>query len=558
MTRRPARRRAAIVLCVAAVLTLAACSSSGSGGDNPSAKQSEGVSTFGKAAKTVKAINWGLPTGEPATIDPPNGATFSASLVTMQMCEPLMQMNSDFSMSPLLAELKQPDSLTMVYTLRDDVTFSDGKPMTAEDVVWSLDHNRAPAAVTSFLFANVKSIEATADNEVTIKLTKPDNLLPRELATFAGAIQEKDFSVAAGENLGHAGTGVMCTGPMKFDSWESGRSLTLVRNDRYWNKEKAANADKIVFTFTADSSSVAQALDSGEIDGAYELPPAIIPNLQKSDAGKVVFGSPSTLALGMSVLSDQGALSSPEIRRALSSTIDRNALANAIYHGAAAPGYSLTPRGVWDNGAWSDGAKSVFRGFYDPLKEERKDWGSAEAIAQAKKDAAAAGYNGTPIVIATLAGDATLSQVAQLIQAQAGQAGFKVEIKQLQPIDYANAGYDPAARKGLDLMLGTSFSATPNPLESMQFAVLPGSPYNYTNFEAPEITKLIATAWETEDQTEAAKALVAAEDLYSDEYLNESLVEVNEVLFLNRRLSGAMASFPYLNNPSVARIGTAE
>ena len=145
-----------------------------------------------------------------------------------------------------------------------------------------------------------------------------------------------------------------------------------------------------------------------------------------------------------------------------------------------------------------------------------------------------------------------------MIQAQAEAAGFNVEIQQAQPIDYANAGYDAAAREGLDMQIGVSFAVAPNPVETMQFVVLPGSPYNYTNFSDPKITELIDTAWQTTDQVEAAHALVDVEEIYMDQYLSENLLQLNEVVFVNNDLSGVMTSFPYLNNPSVARIGAAQ
>ena len=134
---------------------------------------------------------------------------------------------------------------------------------------------------------------------------------------------EKAFSEAAGDSLGTPDGGLMCTGPMKFGSWESGQSLTLTRNDDYWDPDNAANTDEIVFSFTSDSSSLAQALASGELDGAYEVPPAVIPNLQDSDAGQVLFGAPSTLNLGLSLFTTDGPLSDPDVRQAFSSTIDR-------------------------------------------------------------------------------------------------------------------------------------------------------------------------------------------------------------------------------------------
>ena len=528
-----------------------------SGTDDSTDGDASPVSVFGEAGGPIDSLAWALPYGEPNTINPPNTAYYSSALIAMQMCEPLTRLNPDYSTSPNLAELSQPDDLTLVYTIRDGVTFWDGTPLTADDVVWSLEYARSPEVIVSFLYANVATIEATGPLEVTITLTQPDSLLPMELATFAGTIMQKAFSEAAGETLGTAEGGVMCTGPLKFDSWTPGQSLTLVKNDGYWDPERASNVDRVEFNFTTDSSAIAQALTTGELDGGYEIPASIIPTLQSSDAGSLVFGGPSQLFLSLPTLRTDGALSSAGIREAFYSTIDAPGLADVVYQGAAEPNYTQINRGAWDNEAWSAEAREVFASAYDAIAAERAAWGTPDAIDDATALAAEAGYDDAPIVIGTLAGDATLSQAAQLIQANASSAGFNVEIKPLQPIDYSNAFVDPAAREGLDMILVVSFNGVPNPIEPMQFNVLPGSFYNYTGYDNPEVTDLINTAWQTTDQVEQATALSAAQAIYEQEFLSMSVLQLSEIVFLNDRLGGATTSFVYLNSASLAAIGSA-
>ena len=65
----------------------------GSDGETGPVDQAEGAAFFGEAAGSVDTIDWGLPYGEPPTVDPANGAFYSASLVSMQMCEPLMRID---------------------------------------------------------------------------------------------------------------------------------------------------------------------------------------------------------------------------------------------------------------------------------------------------------------------------------------------------------------------------------------------------------------------------------------------------------------------------------
>ena len=160
------------------------------------------------------------------------------------------------------------------------------------------------------------------------------------------------------------------------------------------------------------------------------------------------------------------------------------------------------------------------------------------------------------MVIGVLAGDATLNQVSQLVQAEATAAGFNVEIKQLQPIDYSNAFVDPKAREGLDMIFAVSFNGAPNPLEPLIFNFLPDSFYNYTGYNDPTVTGNITEARKTLDPVKQATLLVEAQEIYEKEYLLMAVVQLDELLFLKKGLGGAIASFAYLNSPALATIGS--
>ncbi|MBB2946292.1 peptide/nickel transport system substrate-binding protein [Actinoplanes lutulentus] len=541
---------------LAAVLTLAACSSASSGTATPAALPSA-VSTFGTANGDVDSITWGLPYGEPTTIDPPNTANYSSSLVAMNLCEPLVRMEADYSISPNLATASQPDPLTLVYDLKPGITFWDGAPLTAADVVWSLEHAAAPTSVVSSTLAGIASITATTPQRVTVKLSAPDALLPVELATFAGAIQQKAFSEKAGTGLGNAAEGVMCTGPYRVRSWESGQSITLAANPTYWDSTRKPKVQTVRLRFITDSTSLAQALATGELDGAYEVPAAMIPTLQKTTSGNLVFGTPSQLYLALSAARSAGPLADRDVRRALYMSLDVKTITQVGYAGSATPNYTALNKDVWDNGAVSPRARQLWRDAYAGFEAERGSYGSAQAVTEAQQLARSAGYAGQPIVLAVLAGDATLSRTAQLIQAQAGAAGFDIEINALQPMEFEQAAVDPAKRDGIDLILGGGFNAAPAPLELMSFLALPGSFYNYTGYDNAEVTSAITKARATTDPVEQARLLIAAQTILEQDYSTVALAQLGEIAFVNKRLGGAVTSFAYLNMPSFASLGSA-
>jgi peptide/nickel transport system substrate-binding protein len=555
--RYPHRTRVAAVAALTAIAALAAGCGAQSHAAPSTVAASHGVSTYGVANGDLSTLTWDLPFGEPNTVDPPNTADYSSSLIAANLCDPLLRLNPNYSISPNLASYSQPNPLTLVFNIRRGVTFWDGSPVTSADVVWSLEHSASPSTAVSFLYANVKSITATGLYQVTVKFKRPDSLFLFEMSSFSGMIQEKRFAEHAGSKLGTAAGKIMCSGPYELTSWTPGTGMTLTANPHYWNPADRAHAHTIQIDFDTDSTSIAQALISGQLDGAYEVPPAVIPRLRTATSGKLIFGAPTQLYLTLSVTSPTGVLSNLDVRKALWMTINRQALVSAAYYGAATPNYTQMNIDSWQNGSWPAAAQKIWSTAYAGFERQERSWGTPSAIAAAKALAAKAGYHGQPIVMATLAGDATLAEVAGLIQGWAAEAGLKVQIKPLQPLAYDNASYSAQYRTGLNLLLGTTFNVAPNPLEPMGLTYTPGDPYNYTNYSNPQVTADISAARSTTNLVEQARLLTKAQSIYEPAYWSQTLLQFDEILFLKKGLGGATASFAYLNEPSLALIGKA-
>jgi peptide/nickel transport system substrate-binding protein len=104
--------------------------------------------------------------------------------------------------------------------------------------------------------------------------------------------------------------------------------------------------------------------------------------------------------------------------------------------------------------------------------------------------------------------------------------------------------------------LGVGFNNAPNPLEPILYLFLPGSVYNYTHYTDPKVTADITAARATSNLVAQARLLTDAQSRYEAAYLETSLVQLDEVMFLKNGLGGATTSFAYLNEPSLALIGT--
>jgi peptide/nickel transport system substrate-binding protein len=359
-------------------------------------------------------------------------------------------------------------------------------------------------------------------------------------------VMEKAFTEQAGKNAGTPGGGLMCSGPFKLDSWASGDSITLSRNDGYWNTERRPFAKRVKFTFVTDTTALVQALNAGEIDGAYELSSSAIPALRSSQAGRLAFGR-SMQSIALNVVNPAGPLADLKLRQSLQKIVDRDALATAVYKGAATANYTVLSSPTWPN----DQA-NVYQPAYDAIAKDR-----AYDVAKAKELVGASGYRGQTLVLAVKGGDDSSSRTAQLIQQQAAQAGVKIDITSLTPLVFDQAGYDAGKRQGIDLMLQSSFNGAQDPLEPLGFDFLPRAAYNYLGYDDPQVTKLLDEARQTFDGAERAKKIVAAQAIYEPFSATVPLVGTNTVTFLNNRLTGAVATFAYWSMPQLAYVGAA-
>jgi peptide/nickel transport system substrate-binding protein len=541
-------------------LVLAACGSAsgGSGSTTSSAGGSSALpkvqQTYGTAAGPVASATWALPYGEPNTLDPANGVYYSASLVTDQLCDTLLRFNPDYSVSPDLAtSITQPNATTLLISLRHGVHFWDGHEMTSADVAYSLQHAFNPnTSAIGAIFTDVKSVTADGLWQVTIRLSHPDELVLQELPGLAGVVFEKAQAVKAGSKFGSAQGGIMCTGPYELKKWTPGSSIVMTANPHYWDPSRTAHIKQITFTFDTNSTTLAESLLSGQVSGAYEVPAETIPRLSKSSSGKLLYGA-APLYLQLYPARATGPMADQDLREALFTSIDRAALAKVVYNGAAVPNYTFLNATTWGDPA----QRALYATAYKPYAAVGATWGDAASLAKAKQLVKQSGYHDQAIVIGTLAGDATLSETAQLLQQEGEQIGLNMKIDTLQPIQYSNATTEAKARQGLDLLLVVGFNIANDPLEPLDFELLPGSPYNYGGYDNAQVTKLLNEASLQDDPTKSAALVIQAQSIYEKAWPAATLLNLDEISYLSRTLSGAVTSFPYLLTPSLASIGAA-
>lgn len=544
------RRAGAVAAALLTAAGLAACSSAGSGTSGNTASPQRLQTTTMPAAGALGTLKWALPWGEPTSLDPAKVGDYSPQAVEGNLCEGLVSLDPEFKIHLNLAEkISRPNDTTVVFDLRPGVRFWNGDPLTTADVVYSLQRNTDPklGSFWTSYYTSVKSIEATGPLQVTVHFTHPDALFELGMGVPAGAISQKKFVEAAGANYGSSAGGLMCTGPYKLDSWKPGESIAMSKNTHYWNSALDAKAGEVDFSFVTDTSTLTTALQSGEFDGAYEVPVATAAALNNASVG-TVYSGPSTQMVELIPTEAKGPMSNVDVRTALDLVIDKKAIAQAVYGGSAQPLNSFIPPFMW--GA---DATAVYQAGYDKLQDTSTANLSAGA-ALVKK----AHLSGNSFTVAISAGDDAGLQTLTYIQAAAKKIGLNMTIKQFQPTQFSDMFYNKSARAAVDLMYALGYSEVANPLTYASYFATPGGLFNWTGYDDPTVTQLLQQATRSLEPSISSRLFVQAQAQFVPQRLAIPVVTPSERLFMKHGITGAPPSFAYIDMPWAALVGAAK
>lgn len=504
------------------------------------------VSTTPAAKGRLASITWDLPGGEPNTLDYAKSATYSSDLMVSNVCDNLLRLTPTFGIEPALAtSWHYTNSTTLVFEIRQGVKFWNGQALTSADVVYSMLRNMNPKddPVNGAYYGSVKTITATGPYQVTVKFSKPDELFVKEMSTIAGAIGEKAYMQKEGSSYGTAAGGVMCTGPYELKQWSPGNDIVLQANSHYWDPAYTPKIKTITVKFIVNSSTLTSGLLSGEIDGAYGVPATSYPELRSTSAGTLYFG----LSLAIEELTPtttSGPIGNVKIREALSIALDRSAIANVVYGGAAEPNLALTPPTAWD-----PADRSAYKAAYEKLGPSSPEITKAKALVKSVPNHSA------PITLALEAGDQTSLELATAVQQTASEIGLNIKLDEMQPLAYSNTFFVASYRKGIDLLIDPGYLDVPDPLDYTGLWFPKGQIFDYTNYNNATVNRDLALAQESYNAATRAKYFLAAQAIYMKDKIVIPVVSPDQPLFLNKSITGANASFAYIYEPCLAKLG---
>ncbi|MFF7291195.1 ABC transporter substrate-binding protein [Microbacterium sp. NPDC008134] len=393
------RRTALLGATIAAALLITACTPTAS---DPSSEAGDPV-----AGGT---LHWGLG-AQPAAggVDPMVAAALAAQVIMDQSYETLLTKADDGTIEPGLAtSWEQVDDLTWVFELREGVAFADGTEFTADDVVYTFETYLTAQTGKKAYLANMESVEATGDLEVTFRLSAVDG-------TFLNAVSGwQTMFIVGRDGYGNATeeerqTRTYGTGAFQVVDWQDGVSLTLDKNEHYWGEDEPY-LDQIVFDIIPDESTRLAALQSGSIQGASFID-ALTAD-QAASAGYTLGERSYTQGVGIYLNPGDGPLSDIRVRQAVSLALDRQALV--------------------DTAALGNGAISLLTPAGDPASPEITD---STPLYTRDLDAARAlleeAGQPNPTIQLSYFGDVAASQhpIYELMQQQLAEAGITLTLK---------------------------------------------------------------------------------------------------------------------------------
>jgi len=270
---------------------------------------------------------------EPATLDP--ALTYDANgwSIIHSLYDSLVMYDASGTLLPLLAESWDvSDPLALTFRLRPEVTFHDGSPLTATDVVATVAHLQSPdtASQAAGNFAVITATEAIDDLTVRFTLAEPAPYLLAQIAAYLAIVPAAAFE--AGTDLSAAPIG---TGPYRFDGWDRGEELRLVANPDYASGAIKGRplTETATFRFVNDPSTRVADLLSEGAGIIRDVPADNVSAVDGSDTATVIVAPVSGL-LFVRIATDTAPFDDPRVRRALNLAVDVDGIIATLVGGS--------------------------------------------------------------------------------------------------------------------------------------------------------------------------------------------------------------------------------
>jgi len=399
--------------------------------------------------------------------------------------ESLAVRTPDFSeLQMLLAESIEPGKTTATWTIRlkPGLTFHNGKPVTADDVIFSIQRITDPkdpkVGAASIGYIDRKSLKKMDDRTVRLQLQFANSAFPDDIGQYFNSIVPTDYDPK----------NPVGTGPFKYDSFTPGQQSRFTKFPDYWEKGKPYVDELVIIDFPEDAARV-NALLGGQVDAIDNLPASQVTSV-KGNPGLAVLISQTGAWQPFTMRVDAAPFDDARVRQAFRLIVDRQQMVNQV----------LSGQGRIANDLYAP---------YDPayasdLPQRKQD------LEQAKSLLKQAGRENLSVELVTAPVFQGIVEAAQVFVEQAKGAGVKVKLRKVDSGTFYGDNY-------LKWPFAQDFWATRVYLTQVAQGDLPTSPFNETHWKDPKFVSLIQQARAEADDAKRKDILHAAQKMQYDE-----------------------------------------
>lgn len=430
--------------------------------------------------------------------------TYDFSTVVNQITEGLLKFDENSKLVPSLAEKwENPDPKTYLYHIRQGVLFSDGTPMTVDDVIFSMERTRDPktASYLGWMYGNVDKIEKVDESTVKVTLKEPDSNWRYAMATPAGHVISKAYYEAHASNFGKPDGGVMGTGPFKYVNWQTGSEIVLEKNTNYWDKTGGPYLDKIVYKIIPEAMTRVTGLKTGQINMAITLPIDLQEVVAKMDSVKIS-RSDSFLSDFVAMNTQRKPFDDVKVRQAINYALDKQKIVKEIIKDAGVAGKSVpVPPALWLF------EKEKWEAAYNEIPDYSYDIEKAKQLLA--ESSVPNGFNGKILVD----GDSLRMNIALALQAAVKPMGINLEVEKVTGEELNTRSWGGA--RDYDMLIQNWNSDFPDPSGVLQPLFLSANAAdggsNFANYKNPEVDKLLIEQGRLTDDAKRSDMMIEAE-----------------------------------------------
>jgi peptide/nickel transport system substrate-binding protein len=431
----------------------------------------------------------------PTTLDPANTIIAGDIYTLDKIFEPLFITNASGDLTPWLAtgyKLSNGNK-TITFPLRPGVKFSNGKALTAADVVFSINRSRKNSAgPLSFLDGAITSI-AAAGTSVVVHLSAPWAPIVSDISVFANAIIPDNFG---GKTEKEFFANPIGTGPFTLSSFTpDATSLTLKANPHYWQSGKPY-LDEVEFLYVDSDNQRVLQIEGGQVNIIDTVPPANVASL-KGNNGVTVEQFPAW-EVDLLVLNEKlPQFADRHVRRAITYAINRPALVHAANFGTGEPGGSFFPPSLQ---------------YYSKSTPVL-----AYSLTKAKAELAQSKYpKGFSTKLLVDSGNQKFVTYAQIIKSQLAPLGIDVSITALD-----HSSFESTFQKfDYDMFIDYAINdiSDPDEMASFELDVKDGGSSSYwSNYDNPKVIALVHQAEAEFNSTKRAKLYAEIQSLVAED-----------------------------------------